>query len=61
METAFEGLKADEAKYNNIDKEKGERYKTWLKNLRKDIYVGEATNVVKDMIEKSPALARQLN
>ncbi|MBA4139537.1 MAG: carboxy terminal-processing peptidase [Segetibacter sp.] len=61
VETAFEGLKADEAKYNNVDKEKGERYKTWLKNLRKDIYVGEATNVVKDMIEKSPALARQLN
>ncbi|MEJ7828037.1 MAG: carboxy terminal-processing peptidase, partial [Segetibacter sp.] len=61
VETAFEGLKADEAKYNNVDKEKGERYKTWLKNLRRDIYVGEATNVVKDMIEKSPALARQLN
>jgi carboxyl-terminal processing protease len=55
---AFEGLKADEAKYNNVDKDKGERYKTWLKNIGKDIYIGEATNVVKDMIEKSSALAK---
>ncbi len=56
-ELPFEGLKADDAKYNNIDKEKGERYKTWLKNLKKDIYVNEASNIVKDMILLSDALA----
>lgn len=61
VEIPFEGLKADETKYNNVDKDKGERYKAWLKNIRRDIYIGEATNVVKDMIEKSPALAKQLN
>ena len=49
-EMPFEGLKADNAKYNNVDKEKGERYKTWLKNLRTDIYINEATKVVSDMI-----------
>jgi len=54
-------LKADEAKYNNVDKDKGERYKAWLKNLRRDIYIGEATNVVRDMIEKSPAMVKRLN
>ncbi len=53
----FEGLKADDAKYNNVDKDKGERYKTWLKNLRKDIYVGEASNIVKDMILTPAGLA----
>lgn len=53
----FEGLKADNAKYNNVDKDKGERYKTWLKNLRKDIYVNEASNILKDMIGKPAGLA----
>ncbi len=61
IELPFEGLKTDEAKYNNVDKDKGERYQTWLKNLRKDIYVGEATNVVKDMIDKSSALVIRSN
>lgn len=61
VEIPFEGLKADEAKYNNVDKDKGERYKAWLKNLRRDIYIGEATNVVRDMIEKSPAMVKRLN
>ena len=56
-ELPFEGLKADDAKYNNIDKEKGERYKTWLKNLKKDIYVNEASNIVKDMILLTDSLA----
>lgn len=51
------GLIADDAKYNNVDKDKGERYKTWLKNLRKDIYVSEAANVVKDIIYTSEGLA----
>ncbi|MCW3078782.1 carboxy terminal-processing peptidase [Segetibacter sp.] len=49
VELPFEGLKADEAKYNNVDKDKGERYKNWLKNLKTDIYINEAANVIKDM------------
>jgi carboxyl-terminal processing protease len=57
VELPFEGLKADEAKYNNVDKDKGERYKTWLKNLRKDIYVNEASNILKDIISKQEGLA----
>jgi carboxyl-terminal processing protease len=61
VELPFEGLKLDEAKYNNVDKEKGERYKTWLKNIRKDLYIAEASHVVKDMIGKSAALAKTSN
>ncbi|HEX8462065.1 MAG TPA: carboxy terminal-processing peptidase, partial [Segetibacter sp.] len=49
VELPFEGLKVDEAKYNNVDKDKGERYKNWLKNLKTDIYVNEAANIVRDM------------
>lgn len=49
---AVEGLKADAAKYNNVDKDKGERYKTWLKNLKSDIYINEAANVIQDMSTK---------
>jgi len=54
-ELPFEGLKADEAKYNNIDKDKGERYKNWLKNLKTDAYINEAANVVKDMAATKPS------
>jgi carboxyl-terminal processing protease len=58
VELPFEGLKVDESKYNNVDKDKGERYKTWLKNLKSDIYVNEAANIVRDMAgSKSNALA----
>ena len=58
-EMPFEGLKADNAKYNNVDKDKGERYKNWLKNLRTDIYINEATQVVTDMIQAGKHIARQ--
>ncbi|HEX8278988.1 MAG TPA: carboxy terminal-processing peptidase [Segetibacter sp.] len=54
-ELPFEGLKADEAKYNNVDKDKGERYKNWLKNLKTDAYINEAANVIKDMITAKPS------
>ncbi len=57
-ELPFEGLKADEAKYNNVDKDKGERYKNWLKSLKTDIYINEATNVIKDMSTKPDGLAK---
>jgi carboxyl-terminal processing protease len=60
VELPFEGLKADETKYNNVDKDKGERYKAWLKNLKTDIYVSEAANIVRDMTNsKVSGLAKQ--
>ncbi len=59
-ELPVEGLKADDSKYNNVDKDKGDRYKNWLKNLRTDIYLNEASNVIKDMIvTKQSGLAVQ--
>ncbi|MEJ7678228.1 MAG: carboxy terminal-processing peptidase [Segetibacter sp.] len=51
-ELPFESLKSDASKYNNVDKDKGERYKTWLKNLKSDIYINEAANVIQDMTTK---------
>ena len=51
-ELPFAGLKSDTTKYNNVDKDKGERYKTWLKNLKSDIYINEAANVLQDMAVK---------
>lgn len=58
-EMPFDGLKADFAKYNNVDKDKGERYKNWLKNLRTDLYIGEATKVIDDMIAAEKHIAKQ--
>ncbi len=52
-----EGLKADVSKYNNVDKDKGERYKSWLKNLKSDIYINEAANVIEDMSTKQNNVA----
>jgi carboxyl-terminal processing protease len=42
-------LVADSAKYN-ADKDKGDRYRSWLKALSTDIYLSESVNVVGDMI-----------
>jgi carboxyl-terminal processing protease len=42
-------LNADSAKYN-ADKDKGDRYRSWLKALSTDIYLSESVNVVGDMI-----------
>ncbi len=36
--------------YNNPDKAKGERYQQWLKNLKADLYVDEATKIINDII-----------
>jgi carboxyl-terminal processing protease len=47
------GLSIDNYKYNNVDKEKGERYKQWIKNLRKDIYLNEAANIVSDIVNSN--------
>jgi carboxyl-terminal processing protease len=57
VELPFEGLKSDISKYNNVDKEKGERYKSWLKNLKSDIYINEAANLIEDMSTKQSNIA----
>lgn len=52
-EMSISGLAIDDYKYNNIDKEKGDRYKQWLKNLKKDIYLNEAVNIVYDIVNSN--------
>lgn len=37
--------------YHNADTAKGERYKQWLKNSQKDVYINEAVNIVEDMAQ----------
>jgi carboxyl-terminal processing protease len=53
------GLEVDTNKYNNVDKEKGERYRAWLKNLRSDIYVDETVKVIGDMISFKTPIAKK--
>ena len=43
-------LKQDESKYVSVDKDKTERYKQWLTNVSKDVYVDQAVKVVKDIV-----------
>lgn len=51
-------LEADKKKFfNNDDKAKAERYQQWLKSLKTDIYIDEATKVVSDMINSQKGLA----
>jgi carboxyl-terminal processing protease len=51
-------LTGDKKKYfENEDKAKGERYQQWLKSLKSDIYVDEATKVVGDMINSQKGIA----
>ncbi|HEX6334274.1 MAG TPA: carboxy terminal-processing peptidase [Flavisolibacter sp.] len=45
-------LKQDESRYNSEDKDKTERYKQWLTNLGKDVYVNEAVKVIHDMVNQ---------
>jgi carboxyl-terminal processing protease len=52
------GLQVDTNKYENVDKEKGERYKNWLKNLRTDIYLDETAKVINDMISLKRPVAK---
>ncbi len=43
-------LKQDEGRYVSVDKDKTERYKQWLTNVSKDVYVDQAVKVVKDIV-----------
>lgn len=51
-------LKPDYDKfYNNPDKQKGERYKAWLKGLKSDLYIDETVKIVSDMANQANPLA----
>ena len=50
QEMNINSLPEDSARIASIDKDKAERYKQWLRNLRKDIYLDEAVKVVDDMV-----------
>ena len=43
-------LKQDEERYVSQDKDKNERYKSWMNNVSKDVYVDQAVKVIKDMV-----------
>jgi carboxyl-terminal processing protease len=51
-------LEADKKKFfNNDDKAKAERYQQWLKSLKSDIYIDEASKVLSDMIHSQKGMA----
>ncbi len=45
-------LKQDEDKINKMDKDKADRYRNWLKNLKKDIYLDETLSVINDLVKQ---------
>lgn len=45
-------LEQDLQRYVSADKDKTERYKQWLNNVSKDIYVNQAVKVVDDMVNQ---------
>jgi len=49
VEMNVTGLPQDANKYDG-DKDKGARFQQWLKDKRTDIYLGEAVNVLDDMV-----------
>jgi len=57
-EMNMEVLKPDYDKfYNNPDKQKGERYKAWLKGLKTDLYIDETVKIVSDLVNQQNPLA----
>lgn len=43
-------LQQDMGRYNSVDKDKSERYKQWLTNVSKDVYVDQAVKVINDIV-----------
>lgn len=57
-EMEMDVLKPDYDKfYNNPDKQKGERYKAWMKSLKSDLYISETVKIVSDMSKLQNPLA----
>jgi carboxyl-terminal processing protease len=50
MQVSF--LKQDEQRYVSVDKDKTERYKQWLNNVSKDVYVDQAVKVINDIVNQ---------
>jgi carboxyl-terminal processing protease len=50
-ELTVTALVADANKFAN-DKDKDDRFKSWLKNLRNDLYLDESVNVMNDMVSQ---------
>jgi carboxyl-terminal processing protease len=50
-------LGTDSSKYS-VDKDKGDRYRAWLKALSSDIYLKETVNVTADMITQKTLVNR---
>ncbi|MEO6316136.1 MAG: carboxy terminal-processing peptidase [Chitinophagaceae bacterium] len=50
-ELTVSALTEDSTKYAN-DKDKDDRFKAWLKNLRNDLYLDETVNVMNDMVNQ---------
>lgn len=48
MQVSF--LPQDQDRYVSADKDKTERYKQWLNNVSKDLYVDQAVRVISDMV-----------
>jgi len=59
-ELGIEGL-GDDLKRLDTDSAKLERFKTWLKNLRNDPYLDEATNVLNDMVTQTNLVFANVN
>jgi carboxyl-terminal processing protease len=45
-------LQQDQKRYVSDDKDKTERYKSWLSNISKDIYVDQAIKVIHDIVNQ---------
>jgi carboxyl-terminal processing protease len=61
-ELAVEPLTEDMKRVENAgDNAKLERFKTWLKNLRNDPYLDEATNVLNDMVTQTNLVYANVN
>lgn len=43
-------MKVDEDRINAMDKEKGDRFRNWLKQLTTDVYINETTTIMNNMI-----------
>ncbi|MBO9684765.1 MAG: carboxy terminal-processing peptidase, partial [Flavisolibacter sp.] len=48
MQVSF--LPQDQDRYISADKDKTDRYKQWLNNVGKDLYVDQAVKVINDMV-----------
>ncbi len=52
-------LKRDQDRYVSEDKDKNERYKQWLNNISKDIYVDQAIKVIHDIVSQENLVKRK--